>query len=280
MSYSQLILGITVFSFMLTMVQLLPSIVSKLRDQYNEKLDRTAARELEKYFSHLKTGHILITSVGGGILFGWLTDSWVLGGAIALTALFIPKITLSIRKQLRSTQVEAQLMDALILINNALKSGLDISTGVELVATNLHAPISEEFGLVLNAYRLGAPLDTALLEMTQRIQSRPLETAVRAIIIQRETGGNLIRTFEQLVETIREESKLQKKVRAFSAQGRTQIAFLAFFPWGLAALFYTMSPDTFRPILADPLGQAVFVGLVIWEGIGLIVTKRIISVDV
>ena len=77
---------------------------------------------------------------------------------------------------MRSTQFDAQLMDALILINNAMRSGLDISTGIELVATNMKPPISEEFGLVLNAYRLGASLDSALMELTRRIRSRPLET--------------------------------------------------------------------------------------------------------
>ena len=62
-------------------------------------------------------------------------------------------------------------MDALILISNALRSGLDIASGIELVASNLKPPISEEFGLVLNAYRLGAPLERALMDMTTRIQS-------------------------------------------------------------------------------------------------------------
>jgi tight adherence protein B len=171
-------------------------------------------------------------------------------------------------------------MDALILVNNAMRSGLDIASGIELITTNLKPPISEEFGTVLNTYRLGGSLESALSDMTRRIRSRSLETAVGAILIQREMGGNLVKTFEQLIQTIREESKLQKKVQALSAQGRTQIAFLAVFPWGLALLFYMLSPDMIGPALRNPLGQVILIGLIIWEGIGILVTKRIVTVDV
>jgi tight adherence protein B len=280
MNLSQLVLGMTVFSFMLTAVNLLPSLVGTLQERYKNRLGEKTARELDKFFAHVKVTHVLIASAVLAGLLGWATGSWVFGIALLAGGLFVPKIALSIRKQIRSSQVEASLMDALILMNNALRSGLDISTGIELVTTNMAPPISEEFGLVLNAYRLGASLDSALMEMMNRVSSRPLETAISAIIIQRETGGNLIKTFEQLVQTIREESKLQKKVRAFSAQGRTQIAFLALFPWLLACLFYFISPDMFRPALEDPLGQAILMGLIVWEGVGLIVTKRIVTVEV
>src|SRR5436190_20481166 len=95
----------------------------------------------------------------------------------------------------------------------------------------------------------------ALMDLTRRIRSRTLETAVYAINIQRETGGNIIKTFDQMIITIREESKLQKKMAAATAQGRTQIAFLAFFPWGIGLLFMFISPDFMRPALANPMAH-------------------------
>src|SRR5205085_7945807 len=102
--------------------------------------------------------------------------------------------------------------------------------GIERVAVSSKPPISEEFGLVLNAYRLGTPLEVALMDLTERINSRTLETVIYAINIQRETGGNIIKTFDQLVMTIREETKLQKKARSTSAQARAQIVVPAGFP--------------------------------------------------
>jgi len=270
---------LSVSAFMLAVVNLLPAVVQRVQDRYLDRIGNSS-RELEKFFVRIKIPHMLGGALVISALLGWATGSVVLGTSLAVVGLIAPKAVLAVWKSIRSTQFEAQLMDALILIGNALRSGLDIATGVELVATNMKAPISEEFGLALNIYRLGGSLEAALLEMMRRIQSRPLETVVGAIILQRETGGNLIKAFDQLVQTIREETKLQRKVKALSAQGRTQIAFLAVFPWAMAAILYFMSPEMVQPALQAPWGQAVFMGLVAWEIIGLIVTKRIVTVDV
>lgn len=187
---------------------------------------------------------------------------------------------LTVWKDLRSAKVEAQLMDALLILGNSLKSGMDIVAGIERISLDMKPPISEEFGLVLNAYRLGTPLETALMDMTQRIHSRTLETVVYAVTIQRETGGNIIKIFDQLVLNIREETKLQKKVKAITSQARTQIFFLAGFPWVLAGLFTMMAPEFMKPALANPWGQLTVVFLALWEAIGIVVTKKIVAVDV
>ncbi len=278
-NYSQLMLAVTVFAFMLTMVNLLPAVIRTLQERFKGRFQNTT-RELDKFFLHMKISHIVAGSLVLGAVIGFSTGSWVVGGAVGLLGICAPKIGLAIYMSRRSTQFEDQLMDALILINNAMRSGLDIATGFELVSTDMKAPISEEFGVVINTYRLGGSLEAALMDMTKRIRSRTLETAVGAIVIQRESGGNLIKTFDQLVQTIREEGKLEKKVRAISSQGRMQISFLAVFPWGLALVFYFMSPEMMRPALADPMGQLCVVGLLVWEGIGLVVTKSVISVDI
>jgi tight adherence protein B len=279
MSFSQLMLMLAVFSFMMTAVNLLPSVVRTIQERYKGRFGN-ASRELDKFFVHMKVTHVVIGSLVLGAGLTYATGSWALGIAVVITGVFAPKIMLAIWKEVRSAHFDAQLMDALILINNAMRSGLDIATGIELVATNMKPPISEEFGLVLNGYRLGTPLESSLQDMTQRVRSRILETTVTAVIIQRETGGNLIRTFEQLVQTIREETKLQQKVKAVSAQGRTQIVFLAAFPWVLGAGLYFISPEMMRPALESPTGQLVLIGLVIWEVLGIIVTKRVVTVDV
>lgn len=278
-NYSQYMLAVTVFAFMMTAVNLVPTVLPALQEAFKKRFKNTS-RELDKFFVHMNILHIVSAAAGLGLLVGWLAGSWVVGVAIIVLGISAPKIGLLIYTGMRTEQFEAQLMDALILINNALRSGLDIATGFELVANDMKPPISEEFGVVINTYRLGGSLENALLDMTKRIPSRPLETAVGAIVIQRETGGNLIKTFDQLVQTIREESKLEKKVRAISSQGRMQISFLAIFPWCLALLFYFMSPDMMQPALADTRGQLVVIGLFVWEAIGYVVTKRVIAVEV
>jgi tight adherence protein B len=279
LSLPHILVAITVFSFMMTVVNFLPAIVNNFQERYLVGMRRTT-RELDRFFVQVKATHILIVSLFAGAGLGYLLDSGAVGITIALTGVVTPKLLLNVWKGIRSRQFEAQLMDALILINNALKSGLDIAMGIELVATNLKPPVSQEFALVLNAYRLGTPLEEALTDMTKRIQSKTLDTAIGAIVIQRETGGNLIRTFEQLIQTIRDESKLQQKIQAISSQGRTQIAFLAVFPWAVAAAYYFFAGDMVEAAFQTSWGSYLLVGLVIWEGLGLLLTKKIVTIDV
>jgi len=276
---AHLIVLISAFIAMMGIVEIIPQLITTYRDRYQMTLGQTA-RELDKFFINIKPTKIVIGAVILGVAIGALTGSWVIAVTLGISGIFAPKLILAVYKDVRSARFEAQLMDALLLLNNSLRSGLDIAAGVERIATSMKAPISEEFGLVLNAYRLGTPLETALIDMTSRIRSRTLETVVYAISIQRETGGNIVKTFEQLVSTIREESKLQKKIQAMTSQGRTQIFFLAGFPWVLGVVFFILSPELIRPAVVNPWGQVVIVFLIIWEVIGIMVTKKIVAVEI
>ena len=277
--FSHLAILFTVFLVMIGIAELIPDLFKAYRGRYKSSVLRTS-RELDRFFVNIKPTNIFIGAGVLGVLLGWLTRSWVVALVVAGGGLFAPKLILAVWRNIRSAKLDLQLLDGLILINNSLKSGLDIAAGIERVSTSMKPPISEEFGLVINAYRLGTPLEEALMELTTRIRSRSLETVVYAIGIQRETGGNIIRTFDQLIETIREEGKLQKKVQAMTSQGRTQIIFLAAFPWVLAIGFYFLSPDFMAPALANPVGQIVVVGLLIWEVVGIMVTRKIVTVDI
>ena len=279
MSYVHIIFFFTIFSLILGIVKLIPDFYAIYHERYKSSSLQTA-RELNKFFINIKPRNIFIGSGVLAVVLGFLSGSWVVSVAILIAGAFAPRMMLSIWKEIRSQQFDAQLMDSLLLISNSLKSGLDIVAGMERVSTSMKPPISEELGLVLNSYRLGTPLEAALMDLTRRINSRTLETVVYAINIQRETGGNIIKTFDQLVLTIRDEGKLQKKVLAITSQGRTQIFFLAGFPWALALIFYVMSPDFIQPALASSWGQITIFFLLVWEIIGIVVTRKITTVDV
>jgi tight adherence protein B len=279
MTGSQLSLIIVVFFFIYGVMGLVPDVVHWYRERYRQRMSDTG-REWDRFFIRMKPSRIITISTLVGVLFGLYTGSWVMGTAIAASGFMAPKMILTLWIEMRSAKVEAQLMDALILMSNTLKSGLDMAAAVDRVASTMKAPISEEFGLVMNAYRLGTPLEAALMDLTTRLKSRTLETVIYAINLQRETGGNIIKTFDQLVTTIREENKLQKKVRALTSQGRTQVVFLAVFPWALAVVFFFVSPDFMRPALQNPWAHLVLVLLIIWEGIGIMVTKKIVTVEI
>src|SRR5258708_28938568 len=124
---------LSVSAFMLAAVNILPALIRRFQDRYIDRIGNNS-RELEKFFVHIKIPHMLGGALVIAVLLGWFTRSWVLAVSLAVVGLVVPKLVLSIWKNIRSTQFEAQLMDALILIGNALRSALDIATGVALVA--------------------------------------------------------------------------------------------------------------------------------------------------
>ncbi len=282
--FNHLFILLSVFGVMLTAITVLPPLFVAWKERRQTRMmEETPTRSGASAWANLqraKQGPLIVGALLlGGIIY-FFTNNLVPLLTLTVLTLTGPGLLKKFQRERRTNQFDAQLLDGLILVNNALKSGLDIATGIELIANNMKPPISEEFNQALNAYRLGAPLEVALRDMTLRIPSRALETAVSSIVIQRETGGNLIRTFEQLIITIREESKLQRKIQAISAQGRTQVGVLAFFPWAIGLLFFMITPETMQSAIEQPVGQLTLVGLLLWEGVGLLVTKKIVTVDV
>src|SRR5262245_10259659 len=111
---------IAVFFLMVGVVELIPEIFKIFRERYMADMVRTT-RELDKFFLRVKPTRILLISVSAGALLGVATGSWVISVAIAMVGLIAPKLILSLWKEIRSAQVEAQLMDALLMISNSLK---------------------------------------------------------------------------------------------------------------------------------------------------------------
>src|SRR5271154_19148 len=161
MTASQLVATVVIFTIVYGTIGLLPDFIKLFRDRYTVRLTLTG-RELSRFFIDIAPIKIVMGASVLGALLGLLTGSWVLAVTLCVAGILAPKTVLVVWKDIRSTQFDAQLMDALILLGNALKSGLDIVAGIELIAVQMKPPISEEFGLVLNAYRLGAPLERAL----------------------------------------------------------------------------------------------------------------------
>jgi tight adherence protein B len=171
-------------------------------------------------------------------------------------------------------------MDAMILLSNALKSGLDIVQGFEMVSHDLLPPISEEFGLVIKNYRLGTPFDRALEGMEERITSRLLSYVIKAIVIQRSVGGNLTKIFDRIVVDIREEGKLEEKVQALTAQQRAQSVVVGIIPLPMAGLMFLFQPAVMMKFHFSPLGLVADACCLIWWSIGIGIVRKLADIQV
>ncbi len=195
-----------------------------------------------------------------------------LGLAIGLRT---PNFVLNYMKSARGRKIDTQLMDGLILLSNCLRSGLDVVQGFEMVSKDLMPPISDEFALVIKNYQLGMSFEKALGVMEDRVDSKMLAYMIRAIVLQRQMGGNLTKVFERIVVDIREESKLEEKTKAMTAQQKIQSIVVGIMPWVMVGVMFMFQPETMIKFYGSPLGMAVFIFCAIWIAIGMKVVSSL-----
>lgn len=259
-------------------------------DNYREK-SVAWAEAFNRQFLTIDVRYIVFGTVGVfaffGLMMGWSTGGF--GGVflfLAVTALGavvsvrIPPIVLDQLKKSRGRKINAQLMDSLILLSNSLRSGMDIVQGFELVSHDMQPPIADEFGLVIKNYQLGTPFEKALEGLDDRVESRMLSYTIKAIIIQRQVGGNLTVIFSRLVENIREESKLEEKLDAMTAQQKIQALVVGIMPVIMLGVMFMFRPDEMISFYTTPIGLFVLFGCFVWIMIGMALIQKLGEVKV
>lgn len=177
-------------------------------------------------------------------------------------------------------KVVDQMVEALTIMCNSLKVGLSLGQAMERVMKGFPGPLAKEFGLVLNKMQLGQNLEESLEEMAERVQRPDIDMLVSTINILKETGGNLAETFFVMAETVRERQKMEKKIKALTAQGMMQAKIISCLPFLLIGIFYVMDKAYIHPLFVKPLGWlclAVVFALVL---IGGFLMKKMVEIKV
>lgn len=249
------------------------------------------AEAFNRQFLTVDIRYIVFGTIGAFALFGLFmgVSSGGFGGVFifllftglgVFISIRMPEVVLDQLKKARGRKINAQLMDALILLSNSLRSGMDIVQGFEKVSTEMRPPIADEFGLVIKNYQLGTPFEKALDGLNDRVDSRMLSYIIKAIVIQRQVGGNLTVIFSRLVENIREESKLEEKLQAMTAQQKIQSIVVGIMPFLMVGVMFVFRPDEMISFYTSPVGLAVLFGCIFWIAIGMRVIKKVGEVKV
>jgi tight adherence protein B len=191
--------------------------------------------------------------------------------------LFVLKNVLQPR---RINTFSVQMVDALTLMANGMKSGLNVPQTLQIVVDEMPNPIREEFSLVLSENKLGLTLEKAFENLGQRIPSEDVMMFVTSVNILRETGGNIAETFQTITTTIRERMKLQAKIAAMTAQGMMSAYIVAAMPWGLGIMLYTVDPVMMTPLFTTKLGWVVILLILMLEGVGFYVILKMVKIRV
>ncbi len=179
----------------------------------------------------------------------------------------------------RMLAFDAQLSSALELVTRSMRSGHSLISGFQMVSDELSDPISTEFGVVAEEVRLGLELRDALGNLMRRVENENLPYLTTAVLIQRQTGGNLAELLDRLSTLLRERTQFSGRVRALTAQGRGAATFLALWLPFIIALVWFVAPDYIAPLFENRWGHYTLASVFAIDGLAYYIALRIADVE-
>ena len=244
--------------------------------QYLENTIRSAASDL--------TVSGLVTQMAGGGVIGAALGFYLAGGGglmLALPTAFAPLFLLQRTARKRTDKLRSQMPDALELMSRSMQAGIGLSEAFKMAAVEMEAPISVEWNRVYEEVRFGRDWRDALMGVVNRNpQLFELRLLVSSILLQRDTGGNIIETFDNIAKTIRQRYVFDAKVAAMTSEARTSGLVLAGMPLGIVVMIILASPDYLVPLVETSYGHMVIIYCLSSYGIGLYVMKIQSTVEV
>ena len=205
---------------------------------------------------------------------GWLAF------ALAASIACLPWCWLFLRRRKRLREFGRQLPQALDLISRALRAGHSLASGFELVSSEMADPIGTEFGRCYEEQNLGISFDDAVKGLAKRIPDLDLQFLVTALILQRQTGGDLAEVLDKISDLIRGRFQLRGQIQALTGEGRLSGIVLLALPPVLFLVMYYMNPAYCQPLFDDPLGRQMLLTAVASQAVGALVIRKIINIKV
>ena len=192
----------------------------------------------------------------------------------------LPYLWLRRGKSKRLKAFTDALPDATDLMARALRAGHSTGSSIEIIAEQSPRPLSDEFGRCFQRQKFGIPFRDALLELGDRVPSKDLHFLVTAILVQKETGGDLTQILDRTTSVIRERIRIEGEVRSYTAQGRLTGWILSAFPLVMLGLINVFSPGYTHVLFVDPLGLKLVYGGIGLITVGALIIRKIVDIKV
>jgi tight adherence protein B len=199
---------------------------------------------------------------------------------VGITMGSLPFLWLLHRRKRRLKAFAAQLPDAMEMLSRGLRAGQSLAFGFNMVASEMPAPISKEFAQVFEEQNLGIPLDESLSSLTDRIPNLDLKFFVTAVILQRQTGGDLAEILDKIGALIRDRFRIWGQVQALTGEGRLSGVVLLALPFVLFIAVYQLNPNYVTVLFKDPMGTKMLTVAVVMQVLGALVIRKIVNIKV
>ncbi|MGD0224961.1 MAG: type II secretion system F family protein [Terriglobia bacterium] len=200
--------------------------------------------------------------------------------ASGVTAAFLPLIYVAIKRARRLAALEKQLPEVIDLLARSVRAGHSFASGLEIISTELPDPAAAEFRITFDEQRLGLPLRDALIGLSERIPLVDIRLLVIALLVQKETGGNLAEVLDKLAHVIRERFRIAGEVRIRTAQGRLTAAVLIALPLFTMLVLRVIAPDYITTLFVDRIGQVLLIIAGVMQILGSVVIWKIVQIKV
>jgi tight adherence protein B len=263
-------------------LSLIPALDSLLR-----RSDRVSAiqKTLDQAGMTMRAGNFLGVCAASAIVAAFLavvfskSNPGVIWFALIIGAV-LPYSYISYRRNQRFEKFEELFPEAIDTLARAVRAGHAFTTALEMISNEVAEPVCSEFRQLYEEQKFGMPVRDALLNLTERMPLVDVKFFVTAVMLQRETGGNLAEILDNLSYVIRERFKIQRQVRVYTAQGRLTMAFLMGLAPAVVTILVIFSPDFVKPLFNDPIGHFLLVAGITLQTIGYFVIRKIIKIQV
>jgi tight adherence protein B len=202
------------------------------------------------------------------------------GLAGAAVGIFVPTVVVRHLETKRRQRLELQLVDGIVALASGVRAGLTLVQSMELLATNMVGPIKQEFSQLLREYQMGVDLNQAMRNAANRVGSSNYRLLFTAIEMHRQRGGDTGESLDRIAESIREIQRLEGKLDALTAQGRTQARFMAIMPAAILLIYYAIDPEGVRMLFVEPWGRMLLIFAALLVFVGFMWIRKIMSIDI
>lgn len=264
-----------------SILKILSSLLPNIK--LNKKKDHKIEMDLMKADINITLEELLTIKLLSSLAFGVLAYAISKNLLVVIISFIliwnIPKLIIASRKKERIKLFDSQLNEGIMIISNSLKAGYSFLQAVAVVTQETKDPFSKEFKKLLKEMSLGITEEEALKNLLNRMESDDLRLIINAILIQKDTGGNLSEILDNISETIRERQKIKGELKTLTAQGKLSGIIVMLIPVFLGAAIYLFNKEYMMLLFTTTTGIVMICTSVISELLGLVMIRKIINID-